>query len=302
VLGDDYATDVHVMDTRSGEVSRLAARTGVLFVRAWSPAADELLTLREDEEGVLAELVALRPDGRARLVDGDARTVDYSWSPDGDSVAYTADDALQVMEADGEGRRRLIRLEGEAVENFPAWSPDGRMLAFRRDGDLWVVAADGGGARRVADGPLPEGRAIFWLSTDEIAFTRERPEPVFDPYVVDVLRASVDSGDVRPWLEQVVPAALSPGGSELLFLRPHANVRIREPFAPVNLYSVRLVPVAGGEERTVGVMSESVLRHGSRPVWQPRPAPIARATGAFAPRKARVCERLLEEFRRRLAG
>ncbi len=49
------------------------------------------------------------------------------------------------MNADGSGRRRLVR--GWS----PAWSPDGRQLAFLRGGtsstDIYVVNADGTGPR-----------------------------------------------------------------------------------------------------------------------------------------------------------
>ncbi|MGI8983969.1 MAG: hypothetical protein ACR2HM_05485 [Acidimicrobiales bacterium] len=68
-----------------------------------------------------------------------------AWSPDGRGIAFTRNDDIWVMNADGSGQRPLVALPG--IEASPAWSPDGRQIAFRHNSDISVVDVDGGRAR-----------------------------------------------------------------------------------------------------------------------------------------------------------
>jgi dipeptidyl aminopeptidase/acylaminoacyl peptidase len=306
--GEGYEFDVYTLAAPSGSVNQVASRTGVLFVRQWSPASDALLTLRF-REGKGWELVVLRPDGDSQVVDEEATTIDYDWSPDGERIAFSETDRerksdhLFVVKADGDDRHEVAELEeDDATEAFPTWSPDGRTIAYFRGGDLWLVSANGENARLLARGPAPEQRGVFWLPHgNELLLVREPQEPANNDYVKDLVRVDVRSGSVTPHFKGVVPVALSPTGKELLFLRLHRNVPVPGGiYVPVNMYSIRVASLDGGDERTVGVMSESVLRHGSRPVWQPQAGPIVAATGAFRPRRATYCSSRLEAYRRRL--
>jgi dipeptidyl aminopeptidase/acylaminoacyl peptidase len=307
---EGYEFDVYALAAQSGRVSRIASRTGALFLREWSPATDELLTLRAgaDEEG--HELVVVRPNGETRVVDEDPPTVDYAWSPDGEKLAFSASDKerkreyLAVMDADGDERQEVAELgEDDGGWAFPSWSPDGRTIAYFRDGDLWTVGVNGGDPQRLAAREASEERGVFWLpSGRELLLAREPPQRPDEGFIKDVVRVDLGSGAVTPQLQGVVPVGLSPRGDELLFLRPHRQVSVPGGFfAPEDMYSIRVRHVDGGAERTIGVMHESVLRHGSRPVWQPRAGEVAAATGAFRPRRAAYCARLLDAYRRRLS-
>jgi Tol biopolymer transport system component/DNA-binding winged helix-turn-helix (wHTH) protein len=76
------------------------------------------------------------------------------WSPDGKSVAYADGRDLNVVSADGTGRRRLTTTASDAVE-FPRWRPDGKLLSFEAvsansgRGSLWEIAPDGTGKRKL---------------------------------------------------------------------------------------------------------------------------------------------------------
>lgn len=50
------------------------------------------------------------------------------WSPDGKWVAYTSDDQLWVVAADGSNPRKLTSLNGGA--SGPVWAPTGDKIAF----------------------------------------------------------------------------------------------------------------------------------------------------------------------------
>jgi Tol biopolymer transport system component len=79
-----------------------------------------------------------------------------AWSPDGQSVAYSADrDGNFDIWVQPLAAASPIRVTDSPARDWqPAWSPDGRQIAFRSErdgGGLFVVASDGGTPRRVSD-------------------------------------------------------------------------------------------------------------------------------------------------------
>jgi Tol biopolymer transport system component len=94
---------------------------------------------------------------------------DPQWSPDGRRIAYTRDDAVWIVEADG-SRPTLVNGH-PAGTSAPRWSPDGRTLAFlsRRRGwsQVWLVDAPIPRRGRPATNPRPpEPRALTKAAFD----------------------------------------------------------------------------------------------------------------------------------------
>ena len=136
-----------------GEVVRLPVSfPGANYVAVLdiSPDRSELLVNAWNGIHLEAPLWVLHlPDGFARRL-GDLIDSDATWSPDGQTIAYSKGQDLFIAKADGSRSRRLATLPGLTSPGFIfnlRWSPDARMLRFTavKDqlGSLWEVSADG---------------------------------------------------------------------------------------------------------------------------------------------------------------
>jgi tricorn protease len=81
-----------------------------------------------------------------------------AWSPDGQSVAYFADDGgeyqLHVRAADGKGKATTYPLGGAGFYETPVWSPDSKKLAFIDNSlTLFWIELQGGKVHKIASEP-----------------------------------------------------------------------------------------------------------------------------------------------------
>src|SRR5262245_25806160 len=120
--------------------------------------------------------------GQARPFLSD-RTVNVSWSPDGQLLVYhTSDPGDPIFIADRTGaatRQIFVGIAGEH-NHYPTWSPDGQWIYFSRgsppihDTDLWRIAVSGGEPERLThhDGdvgfPTPiDERTVLYVARPE---------------------------------------------------------------------------------------------------------------------------------------
>ncbi|HEY1329949.1 MAG TPA: hypothetical protein VGH10_00570 [Actinomycetota bacterium] len=229
---------------------------------------------------------------------------DLSWSPDDRRIAFVqrasegpVNQSLDVMNADGTGRRTLCSARcGQGLAE-PVWSPDGTRIAFSDEGvlleigltispsPLWVVNADGTGLTQLtdrncwpysaatADRPCYTDTSPAWSPDGtEIAFSRftfrgplQPPPTVTDQNGVFVI--APDGSDVRPVWNcpltraqsycQLTPPAWSPDGAEIGFV-PGIG-------APV----IDVVPASCGSPRSVPVCPTACGGTLQRVQWSP---------------------------------
>jgi dipeptidyl aminopeptidase/acylaminoacyl peptidase len=83
---------------------------------------------------------------------------DPTWSPDGNRIAYRADDGIRLVTRAGVDVTPGSQALGP--RGAPAWSPDGRRLAIGTPRGVFVVPASGGRAQRVTS---TSARGVFGL-------------------------------------------------------------------------------------------------------------------------------------------
>ncbi len=163
----------------------------------------------EGNRAIYPRLFVMEPDGALRrLVDG--LTEAAAWSPTGDRVAFHTAQGLEVVGADGSGRR-LVRA---SVQMSPqAWSPDGARIAVAEgDGALALVDVATGAATTFPDLGVVTGTLSWSPDGGAVTFVG----PLDDQRILEL-----ETGEVRELapgiLAQFEPAYWSPSGQLLAF-------------------------------------------------------------------------------------
>ncbi len=131
---------------------------------AWSPDGSHIAWIGGlGDRGVFVA----NADGtdHRELTDDPGKDAFPTWSPDGHEIAFVDAGKIQVIGADGTGRRTLCSTSCGGVPSGPAWSPDGTKIVFvvtvRGRGQLEIMNSDGTGAHQV---PVPIGVCCpVWL-------------------------------------------------------------------------------------------------------------------------------------------
>jgi dipeptidyl aminopeptidase/acylaminoacyl peptidase len=133
---------------------------GLVQSFAWSPEGDRIALALLDAETYRNRLWLLDPDsgGLEELPSGEGSPGPPRWSPDGESLAFSAitqsRSDIYVLRLGDEAPVRLSDRDDSAFD--PDWSPDGESLVFsapagERAYELFTIGADGGDERQLTD-------------------------------------------------------------------------------------------------------------------------------------------------------
>jgi Tol biopolymer transport system component/DNA-binding winged helix-turn-helix (wHTH) protein len=157
-----------------GEPAAIASALADSSITGISPDHKELLVVqgREFGPGTL-ELVPLFGGEPRRL--GNIHAYSASWSPDGSTLAYTAEGGLYLCAPDGSNSRQIVNMSGLLIDLD--WSAPGRRLCFTRGEhsqvSLWEVDREGSGLSRLSPGligGLTPGHGL-WTPNGEYLIT-----------------------------------------------------------------------------------------------------------------------------------
>lgn len=131
---------------------------------AWSPDGKKIAFASTlNDPGGSLDIYVMNAGGSnlRQLTDADHAETGPSWSPDGKKIAFQAYSHVDVMNADGTGRYRLVHNTSCCG---PDWSPKGRRIAYtwydEFKGKVYVVKPDGTGVAVVA-APPTRGNASY---------------------------------------------------------------------------------------------------------------------------------------------
>jgi hypothetical protein len=177
---------IHVINVDGSGDTQITTSAGNDSNPAWSPDGTKIAFSTPDSENRHVGIAVVNADGSdLRLLFSDESFLDYfpAWSPDGSRIAFTAGggDAIDVMNADGSGRHRLVTKSGGESFGHLSWSPDGSRIAVQstrpRDSghvreEIWVMNADGSNFVRLTNNEVEDNHPDWSPDGQTIVFGR----------------------------------------------------------------------------------------------------------------------------------
>ncbi|HVR42847.1 MAG TPA: hypothetical protein VMS56_05320 [Thermoanaerobaculia bacterium] len=191
-----------------------------------------------------------------RITSHRSMTLNPSFSPDGERLAYTAfsndTSDLYIVHRRGGGRIKLST--GLNLNTSPVFSPDGKTIAFvgsvRGNPDIYLIDDDGRNLRRITSGGSIESTPAWSPTGRQIAFTSGRSGSpqiyVMDAEGTNTRRVSFEGS----WNDDAV---FAPGG-EVLAYTSRVNGR----------FQIRLMNLVTGESRLLAGEGSN-----EQPAWSP---------------------------------
>ncbi|MBC7872222.1 MAG: PD40 domain-containing protein [Chitinophagaceae bacterium] len=192
---------IEILDVASRSLICATPYYSDISSRSWSPDGHAFMFAAYPRDNVRTDydlyMIALNGQEIFSLTD-DNNTYGPIWSPDGTSIAFTADytgdlDLYRLWLAD----QTLTNLTQQgAQDRDPFWSPDGSLIAFRSlRGGVWenlLLDVDQKTVRRISSSANPPDFVPVWspqINPMQIAFTSRRSGDA-EIYIVDVLASS----------------------------------------------------------------------------------------------------------------
>jgi Tol biopolymer transport system component len=232
-----------------GRDKKLLTRDGGIWPQ-WSPDGTKLLFTRNDNlftmraaPGAVRRLLLKGinpasggPAGNPKLA---AR-----WSPDGQRIVFTTSRGIEVVNANGNARRLLLRSRPEQLYfKDPDWSADGRQIVLAGaqwapltwpnvPEQIYVMRSNGTGLRQLTDGTITFHRQPSWSPDGRWILFARCPAPWAAKRQGSelVLLKPDGSGQTTiahlPRTDCVSNITWSPDGSKILYLNEQTGVEV----------------------------------------------------------------------------
>jgi len=149
----------------------------------WSPDGERIFFLSSKSYGVYSpsDIFVIDVDGSniTKLTDNTYEISDFSLSPDGSMIAFSAplnNEDIYILKSDGSGLENISN--NEVQDTSPTWFPDSSKLAFRsnRDGNWEVYTMDpsGNNIERITNSPGMDAPVLWSPLGDFLAILSDR--------------------------------------------------------------------------------------------------------------------------------
>lgn len=180
--------DVYLVDTDSGDVTRLTSSAGFDSVPVWSPDRT-LIAFISDRTGDTTLWVMSADGAQEEMPFKDLENVvDFEWAPDSSRLAIVVGDesAGRIVVGDLEtGLTEPLTLEGE-IAHLGGWSPDGEWVVYSMldDGRTGLFKRNPRGVQEIQITSGLDTNARWSPKDDLIAFNRPSDDGNLDIFVV----------------------------------------------------------------------------------------------------------------------
>jgi dipeptidyl-peptidase-4 len=168
----------------------------------WSPIGATLAYV-EPQDGADRLWLYDAAGGEKRLLldpAGSAGNIDVTsaqWSPDGNRLLLTGDDAFWLLDVATGDLTALAAGGGDSTS--AVFTPDGTSVSYVQDNDLYVLDIDSGKVQRLTDdgGETVFNGALDWVYTEELATRAAQPAYAWSPDGVWLIYLRLDENAVN---------------------------------------------------------------------------------------------------------
>lgn len=276
VTDRDGDSEIYAVDLGDGTEENLTMHPGEDSMPKWS-AFGAALAFHSDRDG-FPSLYAAAVDGGEPVLISESESLDWSWSPDGRSIAWVQHRGWKDLWVTDVESGSITNLTNGTREVWgPSWSPDGRFIMFvSHDGgffDIYRIPAHGGDAVNLSTDQTGNNLGPQWSPDGgRIAFTFVSNGSA-SMHVIGVDGSAPrllyeSEGAYEGCAENIESIAWSPDGSRLAFAEV-TSCGGRNQF-----YDFHVIDAAGGTPTALGVTGQ----HGG-PSWSPDGSRLAITTG-----------------------
>jgi tricorn protease len=176
--------ELFTIPTDKGEVRRLTQTPKVREVSPqWSPDGKRIAFISDQKDGEQVWVCDEFGLHQQQISKGDSEKGQLAWSPDGQSLLYTASDNKLYRYSFTAGTTSVVLHHPGGPVRAPQWSPDGKWIAYSHDDETflshcYVIPAGGGKEQRItSDDTFTDSNPLWTADGTKIVYLARQDLP-----------------------------------------------------------------------------------------------------------------------------